>query len=402
MLPLEEATARILAKISPLAIEEIALSNSYRRIAARDIPSPINLPGFDNSAMDGYAVISKDLSHATESRPVKLECLGEMSAGGSASTTVTRGTCMRIFTGAPLPEGADAVVMQEETRRLDGDPGSVLVIDQVKPWENIRFSGEDVKVGSKILRTGDRIGSGQIAVAAACGVSLLKVGKHPKVGLLATGDELVEPGGTLAAGQIFESNRTTLSQLVTRAGGVAVSYPIVPDDLKKTCDALITASNECDVVVTSGAVSVGDRDHVKPAVEKLGGSLDFWRVSVRPGKPFVFGKVQGKHFFGLPGNPISSFVTFLLLVRPAILKLQGATQLRLPTARGVLSEPFENRGNRRHFARVAIDATGQVRSAGLQASHALSSLANANGLIDVPPDSVWKAGQVVAVHLIDD
>lgn len=269
----------------------------------------------------------------------------------------------------------------------------------MKPWENIRFRGEDVKLGGSVAKPGDIISAAQAGLMAAIGSSHVNVGRRPAVGLIATGSELKEPANEakLAPGQIYESNRATLAPLIEDAGGVPVVFPIVPDEPGATRDALARAFSECDLVVTCGGVSVGEMDFVKSAFEELGGHLQFWKVAIKPGRPFVFGRNQDKLLFGLPGNPVSAFVTFLLLVRPAILRWQGIAQTGLPLSVGILAEPFSNPDNRRHFIRVAVDAKGAVRSSGIQASHILSSLAPAQGLIDLPPKTTLSAGTSVKV-----
>lgn len=401
MLSLEEALGRILEKVSPLVAETIPLAGAARRFIASEINSPVSLPGFDNSAMDGYAVCSADLKTASEIEPVGLNCIGEIPAGSACELSVEPGNCIRIFTGSSLPPGADAVVMQEDTAP-GADSNIVQVMDRVRPWENVRFAGEDVKKSSIIGRSGERIRSGHLALLAACGLESVAVGRRPRVGLLATGSELVEPGQSLNPGQIYESNRVLLGDLVESAGGIAIPYPIVNDDFKRTCEALAAAFRECDVVITSGGVSVGDHDFVRAALEQLGGTVGFWKVAIRPGKPFVHGQMSGKHFFGLPGNPISTFVTFLLLVRPALVRMQGGVCLGLPSTRGILGEAMFNRGGRRHFARIVLEDDGSVRSAGLQASHALSGLARANGLMEIPPETSWEPGRKVNVLRVED
>jgi molybdopterin molybdotransferase len=217
------------------------------------------------------------------------------------------------------------------------------------------------------------------------------------VGLLATGSELTEPGQRIESGQIYESNRIGLAALIHSTGGVPRAFPLVLDNLEATRKALEEAFKECDVVVTSGGVSVGEMDFVKDAFERIGGNLEFWKVAIKPGRPFVYGKWKEKFLFGLPGNPVSAFVTFLLLVRPALLRWQGATEVTLPVSRGELAETLNNPGSRRHFVRVRMTADGKVYSAGVQASHALSSLAAANGLVDVAADMGLQAGTPVQV-----
>jgi molybdopterin molybdotransferase len=394
MLEVEDARQRIAELIQPAGGEWVLLSQSLNRVAAQDLAAPISLPPFDNSAMDGYALRANDVVDAKANSPKVLRCVGAVPAGSSFTGAVAVGTCVRIFTGSPLPSGADAVVMQEDTRTA----GEVVeVLDGVKPWENVRLVGQDIKEGSIAARRGSCLSAGRMALLGALGMERIFVARQPIIGLLSTGNELIEPGTDLAPGEIYESNRSAIAPLVAGAGGSVRILPLVRDNLTATTSALSHAFEECDAVVSTGGVSVGEHDLVKAAFESLGGTLAFWRVNVKPGKPFAFGQLRGKFLFGLPGNPVSAFVTFLLLVRPAILKMQGACELDLPSHPAVLAEEFSNRGDRRHFMRVYVDAKGNVRSAGLQASHALSSLAEANALLDVPPQTRWQAGQSMHV-----
>ena len=400
MLELEQALEKILSTVHPASSELAALNQAHERISAEKKVSPLDLPPFDNSAMDGYAVRSADLKTANADKPVRLKLVGKVAAGSTFDGEVQSGTCARIFTGSPLPRDADAVVMQEDTRveLLEG----ILFLDSVKPWENIRLRGEDVKLGDMLVDAGCRLRAGQISLLGAVGVREIEVGVSPVIGLLATGSELLEPPHTLAPGKIFESNRAMLAALAARAGAKTKVFPLVPDSLDATCAALEKAFSECDIVITSGGVSVGEMDFVKAAFESLGGKMEFWKVAIRPGKPFVFGRWREKFLFGLPGNPVSAFVTFVLLVRPAILRWQGAQSVALVSHPGILAEDFVNRDQRRpHFVRVIVDEEGKIRSAGVQASHALSSLAAANGLLEVTPGAVLAAGKTVSVARID-
>jgi molybdopterin molybdotransferase len=380
----------------------VSLSQASGRVLAETVASAIDLPAFDNSAMDGYAVRSADVASAGPQSPVPLKLVGYVPAGAVFTGTVLPGTCVRLFTGSPLPDGADAVVMQEDTRVEPGHPGVVLFLDRAKPWENVRFRGEDVKTGAALARAGDDITIGRLGLLAAAGISSVNVHRRPVVGLLATGSELVEAGQPLPPGKIYESNRTTLEPLLVRSGAVARVFPLVPDTLDATCEALQQALDDCDAVVTSGGVSVGELDFVKAAFERLGGVMDFWKVAIKPGKPFVFGRRGEKFLFGLPGNPVSALVTFLLLVRPALRRWQGATNVLPPATHGVLAEALSNHGDRRHFMRVRVDENGLVHSAGAQASHLLSSMASANALAEVPPNTTLAAGASVRVIRIDD
>jgi len=407
MLQYEEALARVLAAIPTPKSEQVAFGNADERILAESVASPIDLPPFDNSAMDGYAVRASDVVSAKIESPIRLRLIGRVAAGESFSGKITTGCCVRLFTGSPLPAGADAVVMQEDTKIQPAAPDEILVLDAVRPWENVRFRGEDVKRGAMLGAKGDALTVGRLASFAATGCTEVMVARRPEVGILATGSELREAGQTLEPGQIYESNRATVAAMVRKCGGIPRIYPIVTDVLENTRLALTDAFNQCDMVVTSGGVSVGEMDFVKQALAELGGELQFWKVAIKPGRPFVFGcfptpnhrasTADHKLFFGLPGNPISAFVTFVLLVRPAILQWQGASEVGLMQHAGVLAEPLGNQGERRHFMRVRVNQEGKVYSAGFQASHILSSLATANGLVDVPPQTTFASGTTVQV-----
>lgn len=397
MLLLEEAQQRVLALVPPPGAEVVPLPHAAGRFLAEPIAAAVPLPVFDNSAMDGYAVRAADVAGAGPANPVTLQLVGEVAAGRVFAGEVRPGTCVRLFTGSPLPHGADSVVMQEDTRSEAEALDTVQILDAVKPWEHIRLRGEDVRQGATLGTPGTRLTIGWLSLLAAAGVHEVRVGRRPVVGVLATGDELQEAGQPLGPGQIYESNRLGLSLLLEKTGVAPRQYPLVPDTLAATRAALEQVFAECDAVVTSGGASVGKHDYVKAALEELGGALEFWKVSMKPGKPFVFGRCGGKLLFGLPGNPVSALVTYLMLARPALLRWQGATEIFLPAHPGELVEPLVNRGDRRHFMRVKLDSRGQVHGAGLQASHAFSSLAEANGLVDVPPNTTFSQGASVQV-----
>lgn len=397
MLALEDAQQRVLSAAQPLGAEMVSINEAIGRVANENIPAPIDLPPFENSAMDGYAVRAQDLTALRPENPVGLRLIGRVAAGEVFDGQVDAGQCVRLFTGSPLPPGANAVVMQEDTRIEEGQGEMIWFLDKAKPGENVRLRGEDVRRGTMLVNRGTRLTVGRVSLLAASGVTKVPVGRQPTVGLLATGSELQEPGQPLEPGRIYESNRVGLAALVARAGAVPRIFPLVKDTLPDTQKALENALATCDVVVVSGGVSVGDFDFVKPAFAKIGGELEFWKVAIKPGKPFVCGRWSGKFLFGLPGNPVSALVTFLVLVRPAIARMQGAGEVSLPTQPGVLAAPLANPGERRHFMRVVVDGDGKTHSAGAQASHSLSSLAEANGLVDVPPGTTFHAGSVVQV-----
>ncbi len=399
MLELEHAVARILATVPPPQRENLPLHQAHGRVLVESVHSPVDLPPFDNSAMDGYGARAEDLSAANAQAPVRLRLIGRVAAGGSFPGDVSDGTCVRLFTGSQLPRGANCVVMQEDTRIEHDQPSEVLVLEAARTWENIRLRGGDVRAGMTLAPAGQALNAGYLCLLAAGGVAEVAVGRQPIVGLIATGSELQAAGQPLGPGQVYESNRHGLAALIHSAGATPVLFPVVPDTLKDTEQALSKAFSQCDLVVTAGGASVGDLDLIKPALANLGGELEFWKVAIKPGRPFVFGRSQGKLLFGLPGNPVSALVTFLLLVRPALRRWQGAKQTGLPEFSGVLAEPMSNPGSRRHFMRVRFDGTGGVCLAGAQGSHVLSSFAGAQGLVDTPPRTTLPGGSPVAVKV---
>ena len=394
MLELTEARNRIIAAIQPLGFEPVPLFVAHGRFAAETVTSPIDLPVFDNSAMDGYAVRGEDLALANGDNPICLPLAGEIAAGGIFPGDLGSGKCVRLFTGARLPRGTNAVVMQEEVWIDQQQAGSVWFSTAIRPWENVRLRGEDVERGAVLVQKGMRLTVGRINLLAAVGLTNLSVARQPSVGLLATGSELRESGQPLGPGEIYESNRTGLSVFLAKLGGKPKIYPLIKDSLADTRAALETAFRECDIVVTSGGVSVGEFDFVKIAFQSIGGNLDFWKVAIRPGKPFVFGQWKEKFLFGLPGNPVSAMVTCLVLVRPAVLRFQGASEAAIPDRWGILAEALSNCGERRHFMRVTVNDEGKVFSAGTQASHSLSSLAEADGVVEVPAQTTLQPGML--------
>jgi molybdopterin molybdotransferase len=285
--------------------------------------------------------------------------------------------------------------MQEDVQCDDRDTSRILFSEEAAPWENCRLRGEDVKSGAVIVTAGEKLTAPRLSYLAAAGIASVRAARPPVVGLLATGNELREPGTPLSPGAIYESNRVGLAALTRQAGAIPRVYPLIPDDLAATKSALERALTECDAVITTGGVSVGEADLVKAAFKEIGGLMDLWKVAMRPGKPFAFGRWKEKLFFGLPGNPASALVTFIVLTRPALLRMQGACDVLGPTLCSMLSEPLSNSGQRRHFMRVTLDAHGGAKSAGNQSSHILSALAQSAGLVDVPPQTTLSAGTIV-------
>lgn len=396
MLSLEEAQEKILSLISPGAVSTVPVDSALGGWLSEDVFSQADLPSFDNSAMDGYAVRSEDLGDVRVDRRIRLKCAQTIPAGAYPTFNLKPGECARIFTGSVLPRGADAVVMQEDVE-LQGE--WVEFQESVKPLENLRLRGEDLKRGETLANRGERLTPGLIAVMSASGVHHVRIGSRAKVVVLATGTELVEPGGELPPGGIYESNRAMLSAFLRESGATAEVAPLVPDTLQGTSEALERAFQTADVVISSGGVSVGDYDFVKEAFERIGGKWNFWRVALKPGKPFVFGTVGHKLFFALPGNPISAAVTFLLLVRPAVLKLQHAANVHLPALDGVMAERTQNRGDRPHFIRGIMSPDRVIRTSGPQASHLFRSFARANVLVRIPADAVLEQGTSVKALL---
>ncbi len=393
MRQLEPARSELLSRITPLCIEAVPLPEAVGRYVAADQRSEVDIPAFDNSAMDGFAVRSSDVARV----PAELRRIGTIAAGSATVFRLNAGECVRIFTGAPLPLGADSVVMQEDCRYSDDFPDRVTVVEGVKPWENIRFRGEDIRTGSTLLSAGSRIGPPQIGLLAAAGIAHLPVYRRPVVGVISSGSELRQPGEKLSPGEIYESNTAMLSALVRDVGAVPLPPRVVPDDLDRLSQVISGGLDAADAVIMVGGASVGDADLARRAVERLGGTVDFWRLAMKPGKPFFLAQVGGKWVFGLPGNPVSAFVTAVMMVLPALRRYQGAIHCDPPVTLGTLSEPLGNSGDRRHFVRVRTKADGAIETAGIQASHMLASLSGADGLVDVAPFSSIPAGTVVPV-----
>jgi molybdopterin molybdotransferase len=390
--PLDEALAAVLEKAQPLAgTESVAVFDADGRVLAEDLVSALQVPPQDNSAMDGYAVRRAEI--ADEGVPLPVS---QRIPAGAAPQRLQPGTAARIFTGAPVPEGADAIVMQEDTQVLEDGRVRILSVPSEGQW--IRRSGEDITRGSTVLARGERFGPASQGLAASIGRDRVQVARRPRVALFSTGDELMMPGQVapeaMPPGAIYNSNRFFLRSLLQRLGCEVRDLGIVPDRRDATVQALRDAAADNDLILTSGGVSVGEEDHIKPAVQQLG-SLDLWQIAMKPGKPFAYGTVGDVHFIGLPGNPVSSFVTFLLLVRPFLLKLQGATQL-LPTAVHLPARfDWPRPDKRREFLRARRDAAGGLELFANQSSGVLTSTVWADGLVDVPAGATIARGDLV-------
>ena len=387
LLSVDEALEVMLAGARPVAgVEEVPTLEATGRVLARAQVSTMDVPPMDNSAMDGYAVRVADV----KAPDARLKVAQRIQAG-SVGRALEPGTAARIFTGAPIPPGADAIVMQEYCA-ADGEFVVVKKVPQKEAW--IRRRASDIAKGAQILAPGIRLRPQDTGLAASVGIKSLPVHRRVRLGLFFTGDELVMPGDPLPPGRIYNSNRFTLNGLAQIFGCEVRDYGIVPDSLETTRAVLKRAAEECDVIVTSGGVSVGDADFVKPAVEAEG-SLLMWKIAMKPGRPLAFGKVGNAAFIGLPGNPVSSFVTFLIFVRPFLLKTQGSSHVlpRAIEARADFDWPEPD--PRREFLRVKWNAHGGLEIYPTQDSAVLTSTAWADGLVDNPPNHAIAKGERV-------
>jgi molybdenum cofactor synthesis domain-containing protein len=374
-------------------------------VLAETVTSPEDVPPFANTAMDGYAVRAADVAAATADAPVELPVVTEVAAGHPADRALGPGEAMRIFTGAPMPEGADAVVMVEHTQRLDGG-ARVAIGTTVDAGEAVRAAGDDLRAGDVVFEPGEVIGAGHLGVLAGIGVGEVVVHPRLRVGVLSTGDELVDAGERLGPGQIRDSNRATLLALVAQEGWQAVDLGLIRDDEAAITEAIQRGAETCDAVLTSGGVSMGDIDLVKVVLDRIG-EMRWMQIAIRPAKPFAFGLVGGTPIFGLPGNPVSSMVSFELLARPALRRIAGHRELHRPEVPAVAAEAFHRRADGKvHFVRVvgerSDDGVLHVRSAGGQGSHHLTAMARAHALLPLPDGDGVDQGDPVRVLLLAD
>jgi len=406
MITVDGALKKILENLQIMPGEEIGLTEGLGRVLAEDLYADADIPQLDNSAMDGYAVKSKDIAGCAWARPKELRVIEDIRAGYLASRTVGVDEAIRIMTGAPLPEGADSVVMVEHTQSSGGGKRKELVrvFKETKACENVRKSGEDIKKGELVARRGTRLNPAHIGVLASLGKARIIVVKKPKVAVLATGDEVIGLEEKMEPWKLRSSNTYTLCSQIAESGGVPRNLGIAkdePDELeKKIKDGL-----QADIIVTSGGVSVGDYDFVKHVLAKLGGEVKFWQIAVRPGKPLTFGTIKDVPAFGLPGNPVSCMVSFENFVRPAILKMLGQKEDNHKEVQAELEETITKRSGLRYFLRARTewkDGKYLTRTTGPQGSGMLKSMAQANSLIVLPeePRKVEK-GAKVRVKFLD-
>jgi len=387
----EEAIDQLLAAAQPLnVIEDIKTEDALGRVLAEALVSDVNVPPLDNSAMDGYAVASYDVTGPGISLPVS-----QRISAGEVGVLLQAGTTARIFTGAPIPENADAVIMQEQCDR-DGD--KVTFNAAVKMGQNIRRAGEDIASGDEILHRGVRLRAQELGLSASIGLSYLPVFRRLKVGLFFTGDELVEPGKPLGPGKIYDSNRYSLLGLLQATGCEIIDLGIVPDDLGSTKVAIQTVASQADLIITSGGVSVGEEDHVRIALEQLG-ELRLWRIAIKPGKPLAFGHVDDTPFFGLPGNPVSAFATFCLFVSPFIKKMQGMHDVMPQSISVKAGFNWLKPGKRCEYLRARLESDNngqtQVEIYPHQGSGVLTSTSWADGLAVMPAGTTVQEGDEV-------
>jgi molybdopterin molybdotransferase len=408
LLPVAEVERIIRERVTPVAeIETVALNAASGRVIASDVAAPIDLPPFDNSAVDGYAVRHADLAAAAETR---LTIAERVTAGRAAAHALATGAAVRIFTGAPMPAGADTVFMQEDVR---ADGTGVIVPPGLKAGANRRLAGEDVRAGSIVLPAGRRLRAQDVALAAAVGLTGLEVRRRVRVAVFSTGDEIVEPGAPRPGAALFDANRYLLAGLIERLGAAATDLGIVPDDPEKLASAIAAAAADHDLVLTSGGVSTGEADHVRHAVERVG-RLVFWRVAIKPGRPVAMGVIPGASpgkspganpgssaaFVGLPGNPAAVYVTFARVVRPLLLRLAGAEDLALIALPVRAAFGYRKKIGRREYVRVklmrAADGAVEAVKHAQEGAGIITSLTETDGLVELPEDATTvEAGSTV-------
>ncbi|PKQ30012.1 MAG: molybdopterin molybdenumtransferase MoeA [Actinobacteria bacterium HGW-Actinobacteria-10] len=406
VMTVEEARSLLLGRVVRLGTERVDLLDSPGRVLAEDATSDIDVAPFDNSAMDGFAVRAADLTGASEENPAALDVVAHIGAGDWWDGEVAPGQAARIMTGAPVPAGADAVVMVEQTRAPgDGGVGSrVEFLKAPAVGEHIRYRGEEVRAGDVVIAAGETVSSAGVGLLASTGHATVDVYQRPRVAIIATGSELVEVDETPGRGKIRNSNSYSIAAQVVAAGGIPVRYPIVPDELDATREAFTRAAAETDFIVTSGGVSVGDFDYVKPVLEELGDLL-FCKVAMRPGNPQTMGSISGVPFFGLPGNPTSTYVGFEIFVRPALRMMQGFTSLDRPVVTATLTHDVRKKQDRRYYLRGRLTAGEgglEVGLTGSQSSALLTAAHLGNCFMVLPQgEATFPAGTRVACMRLD-
>lgn len=404
MIPVEEARQRILSRVSVLGVERVELSHVLGRVLSEDIVAARDIPPWPNSSMDGYALRAAETRTASSAVPARLAIAGRVAAGVIAEHPLRSGEAFRIFTGAPLPEGADSVIPQEEVRE---EAAVLLVPRPVSAGEFVRPRGEDMRTGETVLRGGRVLGAADLGLLATLGRAQVSVVKRPQVGIVSTGDEIVDLGGVPGPGQIPNSNTYSLMAQVAEAGALPVNLGVAPDRLEDIEERLRWGLG-CDVLITSAGVSVGEHDFVKAALARLGAEQHLWLVDMRPGKPVAFATIPAGlkgalPVFALPGNPVSAMVTFELFVRPALLRMAGHARLDRPVITARARAPIPNPGSRRGYLRVTVTPEAEgwgAQLTGGQGSGILRSMVAADGLAIVPGDTTIEAGGQVKVIVL--
>ncbi|MBA7478211.1 MAG: molybdopterin molybdenumtransferase MoeA [Dehalococcoidia bacterium] len=406
MISVEEALEKVLSYVSVLDGEEKPILHCLGQVLNEDVYSAIDVPPRDNSAMDGYAVKAEDVAGATPSSPVFLDVIGEVKAGDIPKEEVGALTALRIMTGAPIPRGADSVVQFEDTDealRRERPPFQIGILHQITKGQNVRRASEDIALGQLVLKKGTVLRPAEVGVLASLGKETTRVIRRPVVAIIATGDELVALGQPLPEGKIYNSNSFSVAAQVLRYGGIPQVLGIARDRVKDIKDKIKEALS-ADLLLTSGGVSMGNYDLVKDVLAKQG-EVSFWTVRMKPGKPLAFGMIKGVPHLGLPGNPVSSMITFELFARPAILKMMGKKNLSKPTIEAILDGHIKNTDGRRIFARAIVSREGDrylARIVGPQGSGVLTSMSRANGLVIVPEDvEAVEEGETVKVLMLD-
>jgi molybdopterin molybdotransferase len=401
MISVDEASKRILAKIQVLGLEKVDILSSLGRVIGEDIVAPRNIPTLDNSAMDGYAVRAADIRGVSKQSPVSLNVIEDLPAGTLAKGNVAPGQAIRIMTGAPIPKGTDTVVMVEDTKQAGEQ---VTVFQEVPPGEHIRRAGEDVKKGDCVIPRDSLIRPAEVGMLASVGRAFVSVYQRPVVAILCTGDELVDVDQGVEDHKIISSNSYTLSAQVMECGGLPLQLGIAKDDPREIEEKLQQALR-ADVILSSAGVSVGDYDLVKDVLANIGFQMEFWGVAMRPGQPLAFGTIRGNPTFGLPGNPVSSMVSFEQFVRPSILKMMGHKNIFRPIVEAILQEDISKKPDRRHFMRARVsrkEGRYVVTTTGPQGSGILNSMVEANALLIVPEEKTEvKEGERVLVQILD-
>ena len=401
MVTVEEALNKILCRIEPLGFEKVSILEALCRVIGEDVYANRDLPPLDNSGMDGYAVRSEGIRNVDRDHPVRLKVIEDLPAGSISAKTVRNGEAIRIMTGAPIPKGADAVIPVEDTMKEDP---SVAIFRSVLPGENIRRAGEDVKQGERVISSGDVIRPAEVGMLASLKRSFVSVHQRPTVAILCTGEELVDVDGNLDRGKIVSSNSYTLAAQVKDCGAIPIQLGIARDR-KDEIEEKLRQGIRADVLISSAGISVGDYDLVKDVLKDLGMEMVFWRVAMKPGKPLAFGTIGGKPAFGLPGNPVSSMVSFEQFVRPSLLKMMGHHQLFRPTIEAILKEDIHKEPGRRHYIRATVTFEKDhyfVTTTGAQGSGILRSMVKATGLVVIHEGREFvPAGEKVVVQLLD-